>query len=74
MFLDQESLRPVIIAMALYITIATLIPRIIKKPTGIKFLDDIVMTLIAQKGSLMSGTIIIGLVVLGTNYIHEEFM
>lgn len=74
MFLDQESLRPVIIAMALYITIATLIPRIIKKPTGIKFLDDIVMTLIAQKGSLMSGTIIIGLVVLGTNYIQEELL
>jgi hypothetical protein len=74
MFLDQESLRPVIIAMALYITIATLIPRIIKKPTGIKFLDDIVMTLIAQKGSLMSGTIIIGLVVLGTNYIQDELL
>jgi len=74
MFLDQENLRPVIIAMALYLTIATLIPRIIKKPTGIKFLDDIVMALIAEKGALMSHTIILGLVVLGTNYIHEEFM
>lgn len=74
MFLDQENLRPVIIAMALYLTIATLIPRIIKKPTGIKFLDDIVMALIAEKGSLMSHTIIVGIVVLGTNYIHEEFM
>jgi hypothetical protein len=74
MFLDQENLRPVIIAMALYLTIATLIPRIIKKPTGIKFLDDIVMALIAEKGALMSHTIIVGIVVLGTNYIHEEFM
>ena len=74
MFLDQENLRPVIIAMALYLTIATLIPRIIKKPTGIKFLDDIVMALIAEKGALMSHTIILGLVVLGTNYIQEEFM
>lgn len=72
--LDQESLRPVIIAMALYLTIATLIPRIIKKPTGIKILDDIVMALIAERGSLMSHTIILGIVVLGTNYIHEEFM
>ena len=74
MFLDQENLRPVIIAMALYITLATLVPQIIKKPTGIKFIDDIVMTFIAQKGSLMSGTIIIGLIVLGTNYIQDELL
>lgn len=74
MFLDQENLRPVIIAMALYITLATIVPRIIKKPTGIKFIDDIVMTFIAQRGSLMSGTIIIGLIVLGTNYIQDELL
>ena len=74
MLLDQENLRPVIIAMALYLTIATLIPRIIKKPTGVKILDDIVMALIAERGSLMSHTIILGIVVLGTNYLHEEFM
>ena len=74
MFLDQENLRPVIIAMAVYLAIATLIPRVVKKPTGIQPVDDIVMTHIAQKGSLMSGTIIIGLVVLATNYIEDEFM
>ena len=74
MFLDQENLRPVIIAMAVYLAIATLIPRVVKKPTGIQPVDDVVMTLIAQKGSLMSGTIIIGLVVLATNYIEDEFM
>ena len=74
MFLDQENLRHVIIAMAVYLAIATLIPRVVKKPTGIQPVDDIVMTLIAQKGSLMSGTIIIGLVVLATNYIEDEFM
>ena len=74
MFLDQDNLRPVIIAMALYLTIAILIPRIIKKPTGIKFLDDIVMALIAEKDSLMSHTIILGLVVLGTNYIQDELL
>ena len=72
--LDQETLRPVIIAMALYIAISILIPRIIKKPTGIKVIDDLVMTIIAQQDSLMSGTILIGLVVFGTNYIQQEFM
>lgn len=71
---DQESLRPVIIAMALYITLATLVPKIIIKPTGIQVIDDLVMTLIAQKSSLMSGTILIGLIVLATNYIQDELL
>ena len=71
--LDQESLRPVIIAMARYITISTLIPRIVKKPSGIQVIDDLVMKIIAEKDSMMSGTILIGLIVLGTNYIQDEF-
>ena len=71
---DQESLRPVIIAMALYITLATLVPKIVKKPTGIQVIDDLVMTLIAQKSSMMSGTILIGLIVLATNYIQEKLL
>ena len=72
--LDQETLRPVIIAMALYIAISIFIPRIIKKPTGIKALDDLVMTIISQQDSLMSGTILIGIIILGTNYIQEELL
>ena len=72
--LDQDSLRPVIIAMALYITILTIVPRIIKKPTGIQVVDDLVMTMIAQKGSMMSGTILVGLIVLATNYIQDELL
>ena len=71
---DQETLRPVIIAMALYITLATLVPQIIKKPTGIQVVDDLVMTLIAQKSSMMSGTILIGLIFLATNYIQEKLL
>ena len=72
--LDQESLRPVIIAMALYISISVLIPRIVKKPTGIQPIDDLVMTIISQKDSLMSGTILIGIIVLATNYIQDELL
>jgi hypothetical protein len=71
--LDQESLRPVIIAMALYITVSTLLPRIIQKPTGIQVIDDLVMSSIAQRDSMMSGTILIGLIIFATNYIHDEF-
>ena len=72
--LDQESLRPVIIAMALYITISTLIPRIVKKPSGIQVIDDLVMKIIAEKDSMMSGSILIGLIVLATNYIQDELL
>jgi hypothetical protein len=72
MMLDQESLRPVIIAMALYITINTLVPRIVKQPVGIQVVDDLVMKIIAEKDSMMSGTILIGLIVLATNYIQDE--
>jgi hypothetical protein len=74
MMLDQESLRPVIIAMALYITISTLVPRIATKPTGIQIIDDLVMSIIAQRDSMMSGTILIGLIVLATNYIQDELL
>ena len=71
--MDQETLRPVIIAMSLYIIIATLVPRFVTKPTGIEFIDDIVMSLITQKDSMMSGTILVGLVVFTTNYIQDKF-
>jgi len=74
MFLDQENLRPVIVAMALYIVFATFLPKLLKKPTGVKALDDLVMMLIAQRGQMMSGTILIGIIVLATNYIVEEMM
>lgn len=71
--LDQENLRPVIIAMSLYIIIATLVPRFITTPTGIEFIDDIVLSLIAQKNSMTSGTVLVGLIVFATNYIQDKF-
>jgi hypothetical protein len=74
MMLDQESLKPVIIAMALYLTILTIVPRIAKKPTNIQIVDDLVMMIISQRGSMMSGTILIGLIVLATNYIQDELL
>ena len=72
--LDQETLRPVIIAMALYLAISKIVPELIKKPTNIKFIDDIIAMLIAQKGSLMSGAILTGIITFLTNYITDEFM
>jgi len=69
---DEDSLRPVIISMALYITIATLVPILFKKPTGVKVVDDLTLSVIRQKEMLMSGTILVGLITFGTNYIQES--
>jgi hypothetical protein len=41
---------------------------------GVKVVDDITLSVIRQKEMLMSGTILVGLITLGTNYIQEEFM
>lgn len=71
--LDQESLRPVLIAMSLYVIIASIIPRVVTKPSGIGFIDDIVMTLIAQKDSILSSTILVGIIVFATNHIQDKF-
>lgn len=66
---DSETLRPVIIAMALYIAISIIVPKLVKKPIGVKLVDDEIMYLIAQKGFLVSGVILIGVIVYATNYI-----
>ena len=72
--LDQETLRPVIISMALYLAISQIIPELFKKPTNIGFVDEFVAMLIAQKGSLTSGAILTGLIIFITNYINDEFL
>ena len=72
--LDQETLRPVIIAMTIYLAISKIVPELLKKPTNIKFIDDIVAMLIAQRGSLMSGAILTGIITFLTNSVSDEFL
>jgi uncharacterized membrane protein len=71
---DSATLRPVIIAMALYLALSIIVPKIIKKPTGIKLVDDLVMYLVAQKGFLVSGVILIGVIMYSTNHINEKML
>lgn len=70
---DHETLRPVIIAMTIYITLSVVIPHIAKKSTNVKVIDDIIAFLIAQKGNIASGAILVGLATFGANYIDQEF-
>ena len=72
MLLDTESLRPVIIAMSLYIAIMVIVPKIAKRPTGIELIDDLTMSIIAQKDAMASGAILVGIIVIATFYINEE--
>lgn len=69
---DQDSLRPVIISMVIYLILAKLLPEILKKPTGITIIDDLNMMLIAQKGSLSSGAILTGIVAFASQYVIEQ--
>ena len=69
---DTESLRPVIIAMTLYIVSINFLPELLKKPTGVKLIDDMVMLSISQTGMMASGAALVGLIVYLTNYINLE--
>jgi uncharacterized membrane protein len=70
--LDSDTLRPVIIAMALYLLLTTIVPQIVKKPTNIKMVDDEILYIMSQKGSLLPGVILIGIIVYATNYINSD--
>ncbi|AUT19170.1 hypothetical protein DSLPV1_199 [Dishui lake phycodnavirus 1] len=74
MFLDQEQLRPVILAMAIYLVVMTIVPKIAKKPTGIKVVDELIMYILAQRDQMMSGAIFVGLITLATEYARNELM
>ena len=67
---DSDTLRPVIIAMALYLVFSIMVPKLVKKPTDIKIVDDLIMYLVAQKGFLMSGVILVGLIMYLSNYVN----
>lgn len=61
-----------IIAMALFIAITYLAPLIIKAPTNIKPVDDLVKMSIVQREYMMTGVILIGLIMYLTEYIMKK--
>jgi hypothetical protein len=60
---DTRTLRPVILAMTLYIFAVQCIPQFLKKPTNVKLVDDIVKYLKDQQNSMVSGVIVFGVIV-----------
>ena len=55
-------------AIAVNFLIVYLVPRLIKKPTGIQVVDDIVLYLNSTKGFILSSSIIVGLTVYLAHY------
>jgi hypothetical protein len=50
-------------AIVINFVLVYVVPKLIKKPTGFKPLDDVVLYLMSQKGFLMASSLVIGLVV-----------
>lgn len=59
-------------ALVINFLIVWLVPRLIKKPTGLKVLDDTVLYLNSTKSFLLSSSIVIALVVYGAHYWVES--
>jgi hypothetical protein len=59
-------------ALAINFLLVYIVPRLIKKPTGFKVLDDTVLYLNSTKSFLLSSSIIVALVIYGAHYWVES--
>ena len=66
------KLQSSIIAMALFIAITYTAPKVIKKPTNVKPIDDLVKMSIVQREYMMTGTILIGIIAFLTDYFMKR--
>ena len=55
-------------AIAVNFLIVYIVPRLIKKPTGIQVVDDIVLFLNSQKGFMLASSIVVGIVMYASIY------
>jgi len=55
-------------ALVINLLLVYLIPRLIKKPTGIQVVDDVVLFLNSQKDFLFASSIVVGVTVYLSHY------
>jgi hypothetical protein len=60
--------KPVIVAVIINALLITLIPKVLTKPTNIKIIDDIVVFLNMQKGSLLTSSAYIAILMVAIEY------
>lgn len=63
--------KPIILGALLNIIFIVLLPRLITKPTNIRIIDDLVVFLNVQKGSLLVSTVYACLLIVATEYAME---
>ena len=71
---DSETLRPIIIAMVLFLVLVNVLPKILKEPTDIKPVDDLVMLCVTLRGFMMPGSLLVAIIVYATNYINGQVL
>lgn len=59
-------------ALAINFLLVYIVPRIIKKPTGIQIIDDVVLYLNSQKGFLLASSIALAGIIYGAHYWVES--
>lgn len=69
---DSVTLRPVILAMVLFILIVKALPKILPDPTNIKVVDDVTMLAVTLDGFMMPGVILIGLITYLSGYVNNS--
>lgn len=55
-------------ALVINFLIVWIVPRVIKKPTGVQVIDDTILYLNSTKSFLLSSSIVIALVIYGAHY------
>ena len=55
-------------AIVINVLLVSVVPRFVKKPSGVQVIDDIILFLNSQKGFLFASSIVIGLIVYGSHY------
>jgi len=59
-------------ALAINFLAVYIVPRLIKKPTGIQLIDDCVLYLNSQKGFLLASSMILAAIIYGAHYWVES--
>jgi hypothetical protein len=55
-------------ALAINFLLVYIVPRLVKKPTGIQVVDDVVLFLNSQKGFLLASSIVVAITVYLSHY------
>ena len=68
----MEEYKPIIVSLVINLAIVYLIPKLFVNPTGVKAFDDFVSYLKAQQAFIGFSSVLLAIVLLGTQYYLEK--